>query len=167
MYVPQPYQIVQTADYVVFLFERMSWRIVSLDRRPHLPDHMRLWQGDSVGRWEGDTLVVDTTNLNGKTWLNEGGQVVSHAEHVVELCTGGSEHDQLRGDSHRSHCVHAAVDPFLSDQAAERRTARGRLPRGRPGPLTSEGDQGRSHQKVGVAAASTSTPLRQATQSIL
>jgi len=87
MYVPQPYQIVQTADYVVLLFERMSWRIVSLDGRSHLPDHMRLWQGDSVGRWEGDTLVVDTTNLNGKTWLNEGGQVVSHAEHVVERLT--------------------------------------------------------------------------------
>ena len=48
---------------------------------------MRLWQGDSIGRWEGDTLVVDTTNLNGKTWLNEGGQVVSHAEHVVERFT--------------------------------------------------------------------------------
>jgi len=45
---------------------------------------MRLWQGDSVGRWEGDTLVVDTTNFNGKTWLNEGGEIVSYAEHVVE-----------------------------------------------------------------------------------
>jgi hypothetical protein len=49
-----------------------------------LPDTIRLWQGDSVGRWEGDTLVVDTTNFNGKTWLNEGGEIVSHAEHVVE-----------------------------------------------------------------------------------
>jgi hypothetical protein len=87
MYVPQLYQIVQTADYVVFLFERMSWRIVPLDRRPHLPDHMRLWQGDSIGRWDGDTLVVETTNLNGKTWLNEVGQVVSHAERVVERFT--------------------------------------------------------------------------------
>ena len=48
---------------------------------------MRLWQGDSLGRWEGDTLVVDTANLNGKTWLNEGGQIVSHAEHVVERFT--------------------------------------------------------------------------------
>jgi hypothetical protein len=43
-----------------------------------------LGQGDSVGHWEGDTLVVDTTNLNGKTWLNEGGEIVSYAEHVVE-----------------------------------------------------------------------------------
>ena len=56
----------------------------SARRTRHLPDNMRLWQGDSVGHWEGDTLVVDTTNLNGKTWLNEVGDVVSHAEHVVE-----------------------------------------------------------------------------------
>jgi hypothetical protein len=66
------------------LFERMSWRTIPLDGRPHLPDNVRLWQGDSVGHWEGDTLVVDTTNLNGKTWLNEVGDVVSHAETVVE-----------------------------------------------------------------------------------
>ena len=51
------------------------------------PTSMRLWQGDSVGRWEGDTLVIDTTNLNGKTWLNEGGEIVSYAEHVVERYT--------------------------------------------------------------------------------
>ena len=53
-------------------------------RTPHIPDNVRLWQGDSVGHWEGDTLVVETTNLNGKTWLNEVGEVVSHAETVVE-----------------------------------------------------------------------------------
>jgi hypothetical protein len=62
----------------------MSWRIVPLDGRPHLPDNIRLWQGDAVGRWEGDTLVVETRNLNGKTWLNEVGEIVSHAETVVE-----------------------------------------------------------------------------------
>jgi hypothetical protein len=87
MYVPQGVELIQTADYIVFLFERISWRIVPLDGRPHLPDIMRLWQGDSVGHWEGDTLVVDTTNLNGKTWLDEGGEVVSYAEHVVERFT--------------------------------------------------------------------------------
>jgi hypothetical protein len=87
MYVPQGVEVVQTSDYIVFLFERMSWRIVPLDGRAHLPDNMRLWQGDSVGHWEGDTLVVDTTNLNGKTWLGEGGEIVSYAEHVVERFT--------------------------------------------------------------------------------
>jgi hypothetical protein len=87
MYVPTSFQIIQTSDYVVFLHERTSWRIVALSRRPHLPDSMRLWQGDSVGRWEGDSLVVDTTNFNGKTWLNEVGEIVSYAEHVVERFT--------------------------------------------------------------------------------
>ena len=84
MYTPSPYQILQFPNYVVILFERMSWRQIPLDGRTHLPDNVRLWQGDSVGHWEGDTLVVDTKNLNGKTWLNERGDVVSHAETVVE-----------------------------------------------------------------------------------
>lgn len=84
MYVPSPLQLIQTPQYLVVLLERMSWRIIPLDGRPHIPDNARLWQGDSVGHWEGDTLVVDTANLNGKTWLNEFGDVVSHAEHVVE-----------------------------------------------------------------------------------
>jgi hypothetical protein len=87
MYIPEGTQIVQTADYIVMFFERVSWRIIPLKPRPHLPDTIRLWQGDSVGHWEGDTLVVDTANLNGKTWLNEVGEIVSYAEHVVERFT--------------------------------------------------------------------------------
>jgi hypothetical protein len=91
MYVPAAIHIVQTPDHIVFLHERMSWRIVPLvqnsSARAHLPDTIRLWQGDSIGWWEGDTLVIDTTNLNGKTWLNEVGEVVSYAEHVVERFT--------------------------------------------------------------------------------
>ena len=89
MYVPSPLQILQTPGYVVILHERMSWRIIPLSARAgegpkHLPDNIRLWQGDSIGHWEGDVLVVETTNLNGKTWLNEFGDMVSHAERVVE-----------------------------------------------------------------------------------
>jgi hypothetical protein len=84
MYTPSPYQILQPPGYIVMLFERMSWRTIPLDGRPHLPDNIRLWQGDSVGHWEGDTLVIETTNFNGKTWLNERGDMVSHAQHVVE-----------------------------------------------------------------------------------
>jgi hypothetical protein len=87
MYIPAAIHVIQTSDYLVFLHERMAWRIIPLDSRAHLPDTIRLWQGDSVGRWEGDRLVVDTTNLNGKTWLNEGGEVVSYAAHVVERFT--------------------------------------------------------------------------------
>jgi hypothetical protein len=87
MYVPAPMHILQPPGYLVILHERMSWRSIPLDGRAHLPDQMRLWQGDSLGRWEGDTLVVETRNLNGKTWLNEVGEIVSHAERVIERFT--------------------------------------------------------------------------------
>jgi hypothetical protein len=87
MYIPAPLQILQPPGYVVILHERMSWRSIPLDGRAHLPDEMRLWQGDSVGKWDGDTLVVETTNLNGKAWLNEVGEIVSHAQRVVERFT--------------------------------------------------------------------------------
>ena len=69
------------------LFERMAWRQIPLDGRDHIPDDIRLWNGDSVGRWEGDTLVVETTNMNGKAWLNEVGDVVTHTQTVVERFT--------------------------------------------------------------------------------
>jgi hypothetical protein len=58
-------QIIQTRDAVVFHVEMMhDARIVHLDRRTHLPSEMRLWLGDSIGHWEGSTLVVDTANFN-------------------------------------------------------------------------------------------------------
>lgn len=86
-YVPSPFQILQTPDNIVVLHERMAWRQIFLDGRAHLPDDQRLWQGDSTGKWQGDTLLVETTNLNGKTWLNEAGDVVSHMQTVVETFT--------------------------------------------------------------------------------
>jgi hypothetical protein len=59
------YQILQTADTVVIHIEMIhDARIIRLDRRDHLPPEVRLWLGDSIGRWEGETLVVDTTNFN-------------------------------------------------------------------------------------------------------
>ena len=59
------YQIVQTGDAVVVQSEMIhDARIIRLDRRSHLPSKVRQWLGDSVGHWEGDTLVVDTTNFN-------------------------------------------------------------------------------------------------------
>jgi len=87
IYTPSPVQILQPPGYVVLLMERMSWRIIRMNGSAHVPDNIRLWQGDSVGHWEDDVLVVDTTNMNGKTWLNEVGDVVSYAEHIVERFT--------------------------------------------------------------------------------
>jgi hypothetical protein len=59
------YQIVQTSDAVVVHVEMIhDARVIHLDGRPHLPARMRRWMGDSVGHWEGETLVIDTTNFN-------------------------------------------------------------------------------------------------------
>jgi hypothetical protein len=86
-YVPSPFQIVQTDTHLLQLFERMSWRQIDLMRREYLPEHMRLWQGDALGHWEGDTLVVESRNYNGKAWLNEAGDVISHMAIVRETYT--------------------------------------------------------------------------------
>jgi hypothetical protein len=60
------YQILQTPGYVVILVEMIhDARIIPIDGRPHLGGGIRQWLGDSRGRWEGDTLVVETTNLKG------------------------------------------------------------------------------------------------------
>lgn len=59
------FRILQTPEYVVILSEVIQeLRIIPLDRRPHLPRGIRQWVGDSRGRWEGRTLVVETTNLH-------------------------------------------------------------------------------------------------------
>jgi hypothetical protein len=88
LWTPSPYQIIQPPGYLVIMFERMSWRVIPIDaNRKHLPDNVRLWQGDSIGHWEGDTLVVDTTNNNGKPWMNEAGDVISYAATAVERFT--------------------------------------------------------------------------------
>jgi hypothetical protein len=66
------YQIVQSRDHVMILFEMAhDVRMIPLDGRPHLPDTIREWMGDSRGRWEGDTLVVETKNFNGKNPLRD------------------------------------------------------------------------------------------------
>ena len=62
------YQIVQTPDYVVILVEMIhDARIIPLDGKPHLPQNVRQLMGDSRGHWEGNTLVVETTNFTDKT----------------------------------------------------------------------------------------------------
>jgi hypothetical protein len=86
------YQIVQSPGYVVILYEMIHQaRVIPLDSRPHLPENVRQWDGDSRGRWEGDTLVVDTTNYNNKGWIATSaatgrikGIPQSEALHVVE-----------------------------------------------------------------------------------
>ncbi len=105
IYIPTPFQIVQSGDFVVTLHERMSWRLISLNRAHHLPDTIRLWQGDSIGHWDGDTLVVETRNLNGKTWGSEAGDVFSHAEQVIERFTAV--------DANTIHYEATVADPIV------------------------------------------------------
>jgi len=89
------YQIVQIPGYVVILYEMIhETRMIPLDGRPHLPKSVGLWNGDSVGRWERNTLVVDTTNFNGKGWIASSasagrikGIPQSTALHLVERFT--------------------------------------------------------------------------------
>jgi hypothetical protein len=64
------YEILQSPGYVVILYEMIhEARVIPLDGRPHLPADVRSWNGDSRGRWEGSTLVIDTTNYNDKGWI--------------------------------------------------------------------------------------------------
>ena len=73
----QNVHIAQTADHVLLLHEMVhEFRVIPLDGRPHPPRQVRQWLGDSRGRWEGDTLVVETTNFKDEQWfqgLSQGG----------------------------------------------------------------------------------------------
>ncbi len=78
-------QIIQTPGYFVQLSEFMhTVRIIPTDGRPHINPKIRLFQGDPVGHWEGDTLVVDTTNQNTKTWFDTSGNFKTENLHVTE-----------------------------------------------------------------------------------
>jgi hypothetical protein len=86
------YEILQSPGYVVILSEMIhEARVIPLDGRAHLPESVRQWNGDSLGHWEGDTLVVDTANFNGKGMIATSaagarirGIHESEALHVVE-----------------------------------------------------------------------------------
>ena len=82
---PFPLQIVQTPGEVIMLFEYDSVRHqIFTDGRAHDTSLGPLWMGDSIGHWEGDTLVADTVNFNDKTWLDRVGHPHSDALHLVE-----------------------------------------------------------------------------------
>jgi hypothetical protein len=85
-YMPQPFQIVQTPAAVLMAYEFASAsRTVYLKNPPTAPADS--WMGHSVGRWEGDTLVIDVTSLIDQSWLDRAGDFHSDALHVVERYT--------------------------------------------------------------------------------
>jgi hypothetical protein len=82
---PQPKKVIQTPGEIVLLFESYhSYRQIFTDGRSLPGRRDPAWFGYSVGRWERDTLVVDTVGLNEKTWLDDGGHPHSDELHVVE-----------------------------------------------------------------------------------
>ena len=86
MYMPYPFQITQSTNkvYMTFTFSNAA-RVIHLDEVDGPPDYK--WMGHSVGRWEGDTLVVDVTDFNDKTWFDRAGNFHSEQLHVVERFT--------------------------------------------------------------------------------
>jgi len=85
-YMPNPFQIVQSTSKIqmIYTFSNAA-RTIHLDQVAGPPDDT--WMGHSVGRWDGDTLVVDVTHFNDKTWFDRAGNFHSDALHVVERFT--------------------------------------------------------------------------------
>ena len=82
----QNVQVLQTPDHVVLVNEMVhSSRVIPLDGRPHPPEHVRQWMGDSRGSWDGDTLVIETTNFLRETSFRGG--VTTGDLHLTERLT--------------------------------------------------------------------------------
>jgi hypothetical protein len=82
-----PVKIVQTAREVAFLYDDVNgsfFRIIPTDGRPHRKDLPASYLGDSIGRYEGDTLVVETVNFNEETWLTDNGAFHTKDLKVIE-----------------------------------------------------------------------------------
>jgi len=86
---PSPAEIVQRPDKVVILFEQgTNFHTIFTDGRPHPRDLSTFgWFGHSIGKWEGDTLVVDTIGFSGKTWIDTAEHPHSDALHMIERFT--------------------------------------------------------------------------------
>jgi hypothetical protein len=82
---PFPWKLVQTPTFIVIVYENFNlWRQIFLDGRELAEDATPTWFGYSTGKWDGDTLVVDTKGFNGKAWLDQGGKPATEALHVIE-----------------------------------------------------------------------------------
>jgi hypothetical protein len=87
MYFEHPFQIVQTPSLVMMLFEYLHATRNVFMNTPHLDGPLEFWMGDSRGKWDGDTLVVDANNFNDETWFDRAGNHHSDALYVVERYT--------------------------------------------------------------------------------
>jgi hypothetical protein len=81
---PMKFKLVQTDDYVYQLWEyNQNWRQIAMNQE-HSPDAAPAWLGNAVGKWDGDTLVVDSTGYKPSTWLNSQGLPHTEDLHIVE-----------------------------------------------------------------------------------
>jgi hypothetical protein len=88
MYMPFPFQIFQTPDQLAITFEYdRAIRTIYTNGTPHPRGPINWWMGDSRGRWEGDTLVVDVVHFTDSTWFDRAGNFHSDALHLVERFT--------------------------------------------------------------------------------
>ena len=89
LFFPQPLEIFQTPERVFMFFERdHAWRQIWTDGRSHPKDLEPTWLGDSIGKWDGDTLVIDTVGFNGKTRLD----TIGHPHSPLScMCNGVTE----------------------------------------------------------------------------
>lgn len=88
MYESGAYQILQAPQSITILSEEAhAFRVIPMDGRPRVGRNLRLWLGDARGRWDGNTLVVDTTNQNGRVFLDRRGRFYTDAATVTERFT--------------------------------------------------------------------------------
>jgi len=99
------YEISQYPGYVLFQFNSGT-RIIHLDGKPHLPGNIKLWNGDSRGHWEGNTLVVDVDNHNGKALFGRSGEFISENGKIQERYI-------FSGDGKRYNYVATFTDPTV------------------------------------------------------
>jgi hypothetical protein len=104
---PYPFRFAQTKDYIDILYEggTHTWRQIFMDGRKHSKFAEELWNGESIGHWEGDTLVVETQGFNDITWIDAAGVPHTKDMKVTERIT--------RLDMDNMEIVHIVDDPAL------------------------------------------------------
>jgi hypothetical protein len=110
MNTPMPIEIMQEPNRIAILFEAwQTFKVIPTDGRDHPKNVDETWMGNSVGRWEGDTLVIDTIGLNDKTRLDTIGHPHSNQLHLVEKLT-------------RTDPMHIAYEVTVTDPKAYKET---------------------------------------------